>query len=266
MGLHGGAHVKWHETHTVSTGQTTTTYTVPIEAKESYVEQTTVVWSSEQSPSGTIGPGTYNFDFEFSLPETCLGSFEGAYGSIKYFVLGLIKTSALLRPDHKTELPIVVTRTTDTNLPHLMSAARQSNQKQVGFLCCAGNLELTASLTRTGFSVGQDLPVSVDVVNGSSRVVTIRTSVQRQERYYAQGRTRRKKEKLVMVVSQDIAAHSRQSFSVGDLIIPADLVPSFEGSTIMQMQYVLKVTALIPWAKNSSVSIPITLGNVPFNQ
>ena len=263
--LHGGAHVHWTETRTISTGQTTTTYTVPYDAKETYVEQTNVVWKGEESPSGTIGPGTYSYRFEFTLPPNALPSFKGKfYGEIKYVVRGRIRTGHTLQRDPRTEIKIQLNMIRDVNLPEFAVSAHQSAQKQVGCCCFASNLEHSADVARTGFSVGSSVPVTVNVVNGSSRRIKMRASIQKLVVYYAGGHTRHEKIKLVSVLSSDVAPHSQHSWSVDNLIVPTT-EPSFEGSAIIKMQYVLKVTAVIPWAKNSSVSIPIMIGNVPLN-
>ena len=263
--LHGGAHVHWTETRTVSTGQSTVTYTVPYDARETYVEQNSVVWSSEESPNGTIGPGTYSYGFEFMLPSNALASFKGQYyGKIEYVVRGRIKTGHLLQRDPRTEVVIQVNRTRDVNLPEFAAPAYQSAQKQVGCCCFASSLEHTANVTQTGFSIGSNVPVSVNVVNGSSRRIRMRASIKKLVLYYAQGHVRSERKKLVFVISPDIAPHSQHSWSVDDLVVPTT-EPSFEGSEIIKMQYIVKVTALIPWARNSSVSIPITIGNVPLN-
>ena len=68
------------------------------------------------------------------------------------------------------------------------------------------------------------------------------------------------------VTTPDIAPNSKQVLSIEDLIVPM-VEPSlkFYESQIIKMQYFLKVKAVIPWALNSSVIIPITLGNVPLN-
>ena len=263
--LFGGAHVHWTETRTVSTGQTTTTYTVPYNAKETYVEQTNVMWNSEESPSGTIGPGTYSYRFEFTLPPNALASFKGQSGKIEYVVRGRVRTGHLLQRDPRTEVQIRVNAIRDVNLPEFAVSAHQTAQKQVGCCCFASNLEQTADVSRTGFSIGSNVPVTVNVVNGTSRRIRMRASIKKMVIYYAQGNTRGERKKLVSVVSPDIAPHSQHSWSVADLIVPSTEL-SFEGCAIIKMQYIVKVTAVIPWAKNLSVSIPITIGNVPLNE
>ena len=261
--LHGGAQVQWSETYTSGAGEHQTTHTVTYRSEETYVYEARILWSSDQSPHGKIGPGTYDLPFQFVIPPNCLGSFQGSVGSISYALHGLIKTG-LLHRDHTVQAPIKVSRITDINLPRLLMPVHQSKKKYVGFFWFKSIIEFTVSLSRTGFCIGHNLPLTVTVVNGSSRRVKIRAAIKRYCRYYAQGKSRHDKRRLAAVITHDIAPHSQQDTIIEDLIVPM-VEPSFSESQIIEMQYFLKVTAVIPWALNSSVKIPITLGNVPLN-
>ena len=261
--LYGGAQVRWTETYTSGTGEHQTTNTVTYHSEETYVHEAQVLWSSDQTPHGKIGPGTFDLPFQFVIPPHCLGSFQGSVGSITYALHGLIKTGMLHR-DHKISVPLMVNRITDINLPQLLIPVCRSRKKHVGFFCLGSDVEFTVSLSRTGFCIGHKLPLTVSVVNGSSRRIKIRASIQRYCSYYAQGHTRNDKRKLASVITPHIAPHSQQTVNIDDLHVPM-VEPSFDGSQIIKMMYILKVTAVIPWAKNSSVTQPIKLGNVPLN-
>lgn len=261
--LHGGALVRWTETYTTGSGQSQRTHTVTYKSEETYVNQAIILWSNEQTPHRKIGPGTFDLPFQFVIPAHCLGSFEGSVGSIRYGLHAHIKTG-LLHRDHNIEVPIQVNRVRDINIPQLMAPVNQSKHKQVGFFCFGSNVDFTVSLSCTGFCIGHNLPLTVNVENGSSRRIKMRASVQRLCNYHAQGHTRFDKRKIVTVTSPHISPHSQYIWSVEDLVVPM-VEPSFTESAIIKMQYFLKVTAVIPWAKNSSVMIPITIGNVPLN-
>ena len=101
-------------------------------------------------------------------------------------------------------------------------------------------------------------------MNGSSRQIKIRATIQRYCHYYARDLANHDKRNIACVNTALIAPHSQQTVIIEDLIVPM-VEPSFDESQIIKMQCFLKVTAVIPWARNSSVKIPITLGNVPFN-
>ena len=262
--LYGGAQVRWSETYDSGSGETHSRRTVTYQSEETYVHEARILWSSDQSPHGKIGPGTYDLPFQFVLPPNCLSSFQGSVGSISYTLHGLIKTG-LLHQDHRIQAALQVSKITDINIPQLLMPLRQLKKKKVGFFCFGSDVQFTVSLSRTGFCIGQNLPLTVSVVNSSSRRIKMRASIRRYTHYYAQGKTYHDRErKLVRVTTPDVAPQSEQVLNIEDLIIPA-VEPSFYESQIIKMQYFLKVKAVIPWARNSSVMIPITLGNVPLN-
>ena len=263
--FYGGAFVKCKGKHTTyaESRQYQSMHTVTYQSEETYVHEAKILWSSDQSPNDKIGPGTFNLPFQFEIPKNCLGSFQGSVGSISYSLHGLIKTGMLHR-DHRIQVPIHVNRITDISLPYLMMPAYQSKKKQVGVFCFGRDIEFTVSLSRTGFCIGRNLPLTVSVVNGSSHQIKIRATIQRYCHYYAQDLANHDKRNIACVNTAPIAPCSQQTVNIEDFIIPM-VEPSFDESQIIKMQYFLKVTAVIPWARNSSVKIPITLGNVPFN-
>ena len=256
--------MQWTETYTTGSGEHTQTHTVTYRSAETYVNTSVLLWSSEQYGDGKIGPGTFDMPFQVAIPHNCLGSFEGRHGNIRYSLQGHIKTGTF-KFDHSISIPITVNRQMDINVPRLSVPAHQSQQKHVGFCCFGTNIEITASLSRTGFCIGHSLPLTVNVVNGSGRRIKMRASIQRHCTFHAQGHTNRSKEKLAVILSPHISAHSQYTWTEGSLVVPM-VEPSFVESQIIKMQYYLKVTAVIPWASNSSVMIPITLGNVPLNE
>ena len=249
----------WTETRRNGEFTRLVTYT----SQEYYADEGVILWSCEQTPEGKIGPGTFDLPFQIVIPNTCLGSFKSKYGFIAYVLHAHIKTG-LLHRDHKIEVPVTLAKITDINLPHLMMPEEISKQKTVGFFFFGDQISFKVSLSRTGFCIGHNIPLTLSVVNGSSRQIKMRVSIKQYCTYHAQRHSKRKGTRLVTTMIPNIGAHSQYSWNIDDLIVPM-VEPSFEGSDIIQMQYVLKVTAVIPWAFNSSVKIPITLGNVPLN-
>jgi hypothetical protein len=239
-------------------------YTVSYQSEETYVHEAKILWSSDQSSYGKIGPGTFDLPFQFEIPKNSLGSFQGSVGSISYTLTGLIKTGTL-HSDHTIQTPIQVNRITDINIPRLLMPIQKSRMKQVEYFCLGSDVEFTVSLSRTGFCIGHSLPLTVSVVNGSSRRINMRATIQRYCEYYAHGLANHDKRNLAFVDTAPIAPRSKQMVIIEDLIVPM-VEPSFDESQIIKIQYFLKVTAVIPWARNSSVKIPITLGNIPLQE
>ena len=160
---------------------------------------------------------------------------------------------------YKTELPIQVCRTVDVNLPQLLAPIYQ---KRVGFSCFGNDVELTVNLPHTGFCVGEKLPLTVSVKNNTSRQIKLRATVLRMTKYLLETHPVYEREKLAVVISPEIAPHSPYAWTVDNLTVPLEVVPSFEGSKIIQMRCLLKMTAVIPWARDCAMLFPLTLGNV----
>ena len=58
----------WHTLDLDNTMQSM--HTVTYQSEETYVHEAKILWSSDQSPNGKIGPGTFNLSFQFEIPKT----------------------------------------------------------------------------------------------------------------------------------------------------------------------------------------------------
>ena len=262
--LYGHAHVHWTERHTTGTGNNRRTETISYTSNEIYVDQIAPLWSSEQAPHGKIGPGLYQFQFQFMIPTNCPSSFQGSVGYIRYHILGRIGTG-LFRFDRRINAPIQVCQVVDVNQPQVLSPVRQVQHKQVGCLCCAsGNIEFTVELPRTGFCInGGRIPLSVMVENGCGRSITIRAEISKLITYYARGHRRFDRSTIALVGSQAVLPHSTDTWNPENFIVPM-VEPTLSTAGIINIEYALKVWAIVPYAINPSVKIPILLGNVPY--
>ena len=262
--LYGHAHVHWTETRTTGTGENQRTETINYTANEVYVEQTAVLWNSAQTPHGKIGPGSYRFPFQFTIPPNCPSSFHGSVGYIQYLVLGRIGTG-LFKFDRRINVPIQVCQIVDINQPQLLAPIRQSQHKQVGCLCCAsGNIEFTIQLPRSGFCINGDrVPLSVAVENGSGRTITMRAEIAKVVTFYARGNRRVNRSTIALVGSEAILPHSSDTWNPENFVVPL-VEPSVTTSRIINVLYTLKVWAVVPYAIDPSINIPVLLGNVPY--
>ena len=262
--LYGHAHVHWTESHSTGTGDNRRTETVSYTANETYVDQIALLWSSEQTPHGKIGPGSHRFRFQFTVPPHCPSSFQGSVGYIRYEVLGRIGTG-LFRFDRRISAPIQVRQIVDINQPQVLAPFRHVQVKQVGCLCCvSGNIEFTVELPRTGFCINGDrIPLLVTVENGCGRRISMRAEISKLITYYAEGDQRFKKSIIERVGSEVILPHSTVTWNPENFIVPA-VEPTLSSCSIITVEYTLKVWADVPYAINPSIKIPILLGNVPY--
>ena len=257
IGLYGQAEVKWHHTVTQS---------------HVFLGQVVTLWNSSESVHGMIGPGTYSLPFHLSLPLTCPDSFSSSRGSVKYYLQGCISAERLLHiasHSHTTVLPIRVMRTSDaTNLsPHLLVPLQHSKSKVVGVLKWKGSVEFTVSLIHSYFCVGQKLPLVIDVTNSHPSRIRMRVSIKRYRTYcFARPVVQQEKQVVATETSGEISPHSTHSWVVEDFYVPTTVEPS-QKSTVVKVEYMLKVSTVVPMARKVAIRIPIVLGNtVPLAQ
>ena len=259
--LFGRAHVSW------SRGQEGGTQSVTRE----YLNLKVVVWSQHQAPNGILHPGPYSFPFQFTIPDDTLlpRTFEGTGGSIRYTIEGRIATGAW-KFDHvvRAELPLV--EVVDINLSRFQRPARREVTKTVCCWCCtSGPITLSAETPRTGFCIGEVIPLSVNLENGSNRQIQLSATLQQRVVYSAHRQiVARNKYQVLRLLSDRLQPRTPTLWSLGDnLIIPRGWKPSITTCSIIKVAYSLKVSAQIHGAiSNSSVEIPILIGNVPCNQ
>ena len=241
-------------------------------ATETYVDKTIDLWERNQSPDRKIGPGNFSFPFQFTLPANCQSSypepvFEWLGRSwIEYSLCGKIITNEFLTTDPKFKIPLKVRKITDSNRPNLMLPAHQSCHTTVGCCCCiAGEMQFSVDVPRTGGCIGRNFPVTVTVQNSSSRNgIYMNANIQRKWTYHAEGFTKEKYDTIVYVASPKIDPYSEYTWEVDNLLIPFDALPTIEECDILKTEDSLNVTAIIPWGIDESVSIPVFIGNVPF--
>ena len=160
---------------------------------------------------------------------------------------------------------IQVCQIIDINQPHFLIPVQQTQHKQVGCLCCvSGNIEFTVNIPRTGFCInGDSIPLSVTVENGSGRSITMRAEISKQVTFYARGSRRFNRNTIALVGSEPILPHSTDTWNPVNFIVPM-VEPTISESRIINVEYMLKVWAVVPYALNPTVRIPILLGNVPY--
>ena len=264
--IRGGANVQWSESRTTGSGEDERSETVTYSANETYVEHTTVLWKKEQSPHGKIGPGSYKFPFQFTLPPQCPSSFTGSVGSIEYAIYGRVGTG-LFRFDLRAHVPVQVSQIVDINWPHLLAPVRRSELKDVGCLCCiSGNVELSVAVPRTGFCINGDrIPLTVMVENGSTQDISLKAAVTKFITYYAEGREKYDSATIVYTHSEQIPQNSTYTWNPANLLIPnVEITLDQSPRGIITIKYTLTIRAQIPYAIDPCIRIPIQLGNVPY--
>ena len=246
--LLGTGKVRWTERR----GDDETTYS----ASEVYVSEKLILWRSEDSPNGTLPVGRQTYPFQFVLPATCPSSYISQIGNISYEIEGLISTG-LFKFDHKVKHPFTVSEFISV-APS--AGVRFERRKKVGCgLCVSGDITYNVQLPSTSFIIGEEIPVSWYVENGSGRQVTLQCSLREEIKYFAKGKSRGNI--IILSAQSDLAIPPR---SVRDTTIRVPIPPcspAVTHSNIIRRVFLLVATVVIPWANDSINAIPVTIGN-----
>ena len=261
----GKAYVHWTEQHTTGTGDQRRTETVHYSDSEIIFNDVLIQLWGNGRDSQELAAGRYEFPFKFQLPSNLVlpTSFESHTGYIRYSLLARISRS--WKFDHTTTRAITVNEIVDINTAQLTAPLSSSNEKTLCCLCCAsGPISLSAKTDRGGYCPGESIAISTEGENHSNRRITcVRATLKQVVVYYARGHSRVSGKIIQRIEGPGIEPGATSNWSNELLPIPAT-VPSISYCRILNLSYVLTVTLGIPRAIDLHVTIPITVGNVPF--
>ena len=265
--LTGKGHVHWTETRSTGTGDSRRTHTVDYTANETYVELQSIGWS--KGPEAIVlPPGEYHYQFRYLIPPQSPSSFESRTGWIRY-TLGAKISRPYPNVPHSLETKILVNEIIDTNAAQLRLQYRLQNQKTAGILCCqSGPITTIAEVPRTGYCIGEEIPFRVTVENGGSRPVRVTVDLHERVTYSAQGGHQYANVSHVVQGCEPVEPHRTLVWvpEVNVLKIPVTTPTTMRSSNIIQRTFFLTFNTLIPRVLfNPTLTIPLTVGNVPFN-
>ena len=263
--LSGKSYVHWTEEHTTGTGDDQRTETVHYSDTQIILNDVFIQLWGNGKDSQELAAGKYEFPFKFQLPSDLVlpTSFESPTGYIRYSLFAKIKRS--WKFDHTTTRAITVNEIVDINTGQLTVPLSSSNEKTLCCLCCAsGPISLSVKTDRGGYCPGESIAISTEAENHSNRRITcVRATLKQIVVYYARGHSRTSSKIIQRIEGPGIDPNGSSIWSNELLPIPAT-VPSINSCRILNLSYVLIVTLGIPRAIDLHVTIPVTIGNVPF--
>ena len=249
--------------------------TVHYRSDEQYIDCAAVLWDKDNAGGSAFPVGIHNYNFSFQLAGPKLpASFKGTVGQIRYTVEARVVKQGLLKRDTTATAIIPLHNTVTINSPQLMSPVSMKVQKTLCCWCCAsGPIVMNVQIPRTGFCIKNDsIPIKVSVENGSSREIRqVIASIHKQVVYTARGShrhdetNRHDSDNIATIGSELITPHNSIVWRPNPLTIP-ETSPTLTSCAIIQVNYLLRVTAAISWGINPCINIPITLGNVPLSE
>ena len=268
--LKGKGKVQWTEEvrRTVQEGEETkfVTETVEYDEKEKYADEMVVVWGDKEShQEASLGPGTFDFPFQVTVPQHCPPTFETDIGKIKYKLTAVASREG---KDDKAKTSLGMGGLVDLNAkPDLSLPVEKSTVKEITTCCCfsAGETEINFKMPRTGFCVVKDsIPVTVNCKNGSSKVITVRVELVQKIVYSADG-----KHKTDTVTVGDFTHEiqpSQTDTKSSKVDLPATVVLGFF-SKIIKVSHCVKLWLDHSWNlggifDDPPISVPVVIGNV----
>ena len=232
-----------------------------------YVNLQVVVWDKEHTVDGTLRSGRHSFPFQFTIPNEQLPhSFGGRneIGSIRYYVEGRIGTG-LFKVDHVVQAEFPFVELVDVNLPQLQQPVRSEVRKTVCcWFCSSGAIMLTAESPRRGYCIGEAIPLNVTVENGSSRQIQVSVMLRKITTFRVRRHVNSKFKSLISLTSGPIQARNTSVWCLANDLRAPNTEPTLTSCDILSVNYVLLVTAMVPLARDSSIIIPLTIGNISF--
>ena len=264
--LEGLSYCHWTTTRQVKDSRgNSRTHTDHHTGTQRLVDLQAILFGGTGSSSVRHPPGRHVYRFTFQLPSSLPSSFEGGTGHIRYIIEA--KVDRPWKFDHKIRKPFTVNEIIDINLPHYLTAPSGTKQKEIGCLCCvAGNVNMQASLDRSGYCPGEQIFLHASCENNSTReLLGMRAKLVQNINYHANdGRNKSYSKEIAHFNGQRILERSEDSWDYQPFLIPA--VPPTIQTTPVRVSYHIKFEVGVPFGFNPKILLDITIGTVPFRQ
>jgi len=160
--LHGLGHVR------IRSGKVT------YERRNTYLSYQAILLGRGPLQSGndvSLAPGNYSFPFQFPLPPQSLPtSFEGPYGSIRYWIHAVADRP--WRTNLQFDSPLFIVERVQIRNPALLEPSVKHEDRTLGWICCpSGQLYAKARIDRSAYCPGQEVKITGHVSNQSGKQV-----------------------------------------------------------------------------------------------
>ena len=259
--VEGEATCRWTE----GGGRRTTNFA----GEQKYLNSVTYLFGSKDGENSEVPVGIHVYHFVCQLPSVIPYSIEGQYGHIRYKVD--VNLDIPWAFDLHEEKPFTVARFDDLKLFPELELPIEMEEIKV-FCCCwckSDPLIIKVRLPKTGFGLGEKIPVNVEIINRSSKDVLETTfAIKRVDKFNSTSpeKQRELKEKVAYTTARGAKVGETVSF-VEHIEVPLILMASNSRyCEIFQISYELKFSAETEGMTVSpEIHIPITIGTVGFD-
>ncbi|XP_048843095.1 tyrosine-protein phosphatase non-receptor type 23-like isoform X6 [Brienomyrus brachyistius] len=246
--MKGKAEVRWSEKH----GDKTRYYS----SKEEYFKLEQLVTGQEKGNDVVLAAGSHVFPFTFQIPQGNMpSSFKGAHGKVEYKLEAKLSRSWRLPSNAASEFTFV--SKPEMGVAHLMSPQHGTVTKKMN-LFTSGNAAINVNMERTAYWPGEELRVTVDIQNSSSRNLAPKLAVDQILSFSAEGRAKVCTHRVLKHVGEPIPANMPQTLILV-LKLPPNLPASIPNCRIIRVEYFLKVYLDVPLASDPEVKLPLVI-------
>lgn len=206
------------------------TRTVKYQGKQVYLNSVSYLFGAPHGETIEVPAGVHTYNFEIMLPALLPYSVEGQKGFIRYKAEVTLDIPWGL--DFESKRPIRIVRYDDLNLVESPNYRQPLEYKELKtFSCCcwaSKPVYITMRLDKTGFGLGDRIPIKVKIVNNSSsNVCSTRFNLIRTEQFtsFAPAGTKHFSSTVVSKVGKGARAGETADF-VEFLEIPPNLTTS----------------------------------------
>ncbi|XP_019722564.1 arrestin domain-containing protein 3-like [Hippocampus comes] len=242
----GSAKVCWHEYY----GQHSSGY---YWSDEKYYE---IKQRILRAGTDFIPKGRHVFPFSFKVPNRKMpSSFKSSVGKIVHKLKAELKQSMKLTKKAKAHFTFV--SKADMTIPGLMEPQHDCTDKKITVFG-SGIIAMDVHTQRMGYHPGEDLQVKVEIHNLSSRDVKPKFVLYEKQSFFAQGNRNVCTQNVLKETLESIAPHSKRRVKKV-ITIPRSLPPSILNSSIIQLEYRLKIFLGVKYAINPEIKLPIVV-------
>ncbi|XP_062236406.1 arrestin domain-containing protein 3-like [Platichthys flesus] len=246
----GKARVVWHEYY----GQNQ--HRVFWADEKYYSIEHHILREARQDGTEVIGKGRHIFPFSFAIPDRRIpSSFKDCTGKIVHKLKAELKQSMKLTKKAKSEFTF--RSKADMDVPGLLEPQYGSKDKSLK-LFGSGNVSMDIHTKRMGYKQGENVKVTVEIVNHSSRSVKPKFSLYEKKSFFAQGRRRVHTKEILKDKIEALASSSKDTVTKV-MSIPRELPPSILNCSIIKLEYRLKVYLGMKCTKDPVVKLPIVV-------
>lgn len=254
---------KWTESSGSGSNRRSTTY----HGEEKYLNSITYLFGSKDGETMEVQTGIHTYNFVCQLPGPIPYSVEGEYGYVRYKVDANLDIPWAF--DLHSEKVFTVVRYEDLN--HFPELRLPCQYEEIKVFCClfckSDPLIVKVRLPKSGFGLGEKIPVNVELMNRSSTDVSHTTfTLKRVDHFNCQSPSEKTKEiKEEVSEARGRGAKGGETVTFEEFIeIPQLLMISNNRyCKVFQITYELKLTAETEGLSVSpDIHIPITIGTV----